>query len=282
MARAPSWAVRQAVRTVHAERSAGPSVRVSAFRQESTRYEQRTEERSGRSGRRRIAARPRPAGRSQRRATDADTHRRLRQRRHHRRRIGGRQDRHLEAHHQRLPARAVHLRGGDRRHPERVRRVHRHRLRRQGDHSRQGRVPRRRQGCGRLAGGSGRRHYDTGRGQPDGLGRPQPARLGRLPLGGRTARLRNQADRIAEREQRLPRRRQDADPDRRRTRQADRRRPDSGHLPDSRHRHRLRIGRPVAGRHHVRDRDQVQLRQGWTGPAGHRRPRQGRVQGAAV
>ena len=36
MARAPSWAVRQAVRTVHAERSAGPSVRVSAFRQEST------------------------------------------------------------------------------------------------------------------------------------------------------------------------------------------------------------------------------------------------------
>ena len=111
---------------------------------------------------------------------------------------------------------------------------------------------------------------------------PQPARLGRLPLGGRTARLRDQADRIAEREQRLPRRRQDADPDRRRTRQADRRRPDSGHLPDSRHRHRLRIGRPVAGRHHVRDRDQVQLRQGWTGPAGHRRPRQGRVQGAAV
>lgn len=55
-----------------------------------------------------------------------------------------------------------------------------------------------------------------------------------------------------------------------------------GHLPDSRHRHRLRIGRPVAGRHHVRHRDQVQLRQGWTGPAGHRRPRQGRVQGAAV
>lgn len=83
-------------------------------------------------------------------------------------------------------------------------------------------------------------------------------------------------------EQRLPRLCQDADPDRRRTRQAGRRRPDSGHLPDSRHRHRLRIGRPVAGRHHVRHRDQVQLRQGRTGPAGHRRPRQGRVQGAAV
>ncbi len=39
------------------------------------------------------------------------------------------------------------------------------------------------------------------------------------------------------------------------------------------------FGRPVAGRHHVRDRDQVQLRQGWTGPAGHRRPI---GQGAAV